>query len=267
MSKQPSFLPAGFETESTCEEQRATVAKVKGQLAKELGIKIAFPRECSEFDPCESGLCPVCFRRLRKTFLRFAADESFHERSWLLATIFVEGWTTAPGDHSHFGPLKGQRVIKNLLQRIRRLDRSDTVAFGSIETVYKTVANEPVGKPFHIHLMASGMSELDLKRCIESVPLDTTVALPLVVDAVSPLRHEFIKAASYPVKQPFWKKSYPDAASKGGIPQWPKAGELAELIANMGAHALTGRLFFLGMRFDRGSFRLIQPLKSTENAR
>jgi hypothetical protein len=81
---------------------------------------------------------------------------------------------------------------------------------------------------------------------------------------VPPDWDDFRDAATYTVKQPFWKYSY-----HGEPPRkkraFPNAKELAELISNLGAHPVHGRLAFVGMRYDHGRFRLTPNVKSVSS--
>lgn len=248
------YLPARFEEKDFCKLRRSEtlIASIKSRIQSGTGFN--FPEVCRKKERCLSGLCHVCMRRFRSNFLRFAINQKFHEREWHLVTIFVDGWTVAPNDFSPFGQLKNNKIILRLLQRIRRLKISDTLLFGCIETVFKTRNNTPLGKPFHIHLMVSGPSKLDLQQCIkECVPL-ANEAVPLRCDPVRHIREDFIKATSYIIKQPFWKRSESAAGSKRL--QSPKILELAELGSNLGAHDVGERFFYIGMKFVGGKLMM-----------
>src|SRR5690606_10507225 len=113
--------------------------------------------------------------------------------------------------------------------------------YGSIETVFKTAANRPVGKPFHLHLLISGRSPDEIRQAAKnSFPLDPNVAVPLKIEKVGTGRDDFLDVAAYAFKQPYWKRSYPSSEFPYSRKQFPKTNELAELIANLGAHPWNG---------------------------
>lgn len=220
-------------------------------------------RDCKPSHPCRSGLCPCCVRDLRVRLLDFLEYERLHELVWYFVTIRVEGWTVAPGDFDAFGKLRDHRHVEALLTRFRRLNKPGLMLFGSIETVYRTVANIPVGKPFHLHLMISGLAEAEIERAVtRTIPLSTTDIVPLDISRVGGTRGDFFAAASYAFKQPFWKRSASESGIKGHL-QAPSAAQLRELICNLGVHGWAGRLILLGIRCDSGRFRLMSNLSAT----
>ncbi|HEV7416367.1 MAG TPA: hypothetical protein VGN98_09420 [Tianweitania sediminis] len=220
-------------------------------------------RACTAAAPCRSGLCPRCIRTLRVRLLDFLAAEGLNGLPWFLVTVRVEGWLMAPGDHRPFGPLRDHRHIEALLTKFRRLKRPGVVVFGSIETVFRTVANAPVGKPFHLHLMISGLSEAEILTAVSgTVPLAQADVLPLHVEAVEMTDKDFFGAASYAFKQPFWRRSASRADLKGDL-QTPAASQLRELIGNLGVHGWARRMILLSMRCDQGWFRLTADVSAT----
>ena len=253
----PNWLPLGFERGSSARAMRRKVrAALRRHPVKYEGKRMQLGR-CLAEDPCHSGLCPSCLRGLRRGLLRFLSHQRLHRREWYLVTIRVAGWTKAVGDYTPFGPLREHPAIKAYLGRLRRQGHADLVLFGSIETVFKTVANKAVGKPFHLHFMISGASKADINEAVRSTfKLDRSTRRALDVERVDPGRVNFVRAASYVFKQPYWKKSHRTFKSRDGWRQFPKPNELAELISNLGAHPWNGRLIMVGMRFDQGVFRM-----------
>lgn len=252
------YLPSQFETLTTCQKQRLEVIKSIHLSNKYTNKPAHIPEICEVDEMCNSGLCSVCCRSVRSKLLRFIHEQEWHQLNWLFTTVFVDGWTKAPGDYSVFENLRTHKDIKNLKQRIHRLKKPNTLVFGSIETLFKTVNNNPTGKPFHLHLMVSGVDEQNLERCIRAaLPVDRCAAFPIITKVVKSTSSDFIQSASYAFKLPFWKRSYIDFNDANGKKQFPKPAELAELIANLGAHAVSERLILLGMRFHSGKFKLI----------
>ncbi|MER9444913.1 hypothetical protein NKI79_26750 [Mesorhizobium sp. M0340] len=195
--------------------------------------------------------------------LDFLVAEGLHRLSWHFVTVRVAGWTVAPGNSAQFGPLRNQPCISNLMTKFRRMKIDDLLIFGSIETVYTTVANAPAGKPFHIHLMILGASEAEITEAVNaSISLDLTVPIPLLVDPVPPTAEDFFRVASYAFKQPLAKKSKA-SVDDDGRRQSLKPAERRELIQNYGIHDWRERLILLGIRCENGPFRLLAQLSTT----
>lgn len=248
------FLPENFETKKHCKSIRKKIYNAALLSKKESATGFFLPETCRKNDQCQSGLCPLCMRRFRSGFLRFANDQNLHKREWLLVTIFVDGWTMAPGDFSPFGELKNNNIIRRLIQGIRRLGIPDTLIFGCIETVLKIKANIPIEKPFHLHLMVSGPQKPQLIKCIKKcIPLVRT-GVPVRCDHVQSTKADFIKAASYIMKQSFWKRS--ESADGHKALQYPTQHQLAELGSNMGAHDVGKRFFYIGIKTSGRKFIL-----------
>ena len=222
-----SYLPEGFEKLGACRAYRRKVQatlRLHGKKIQETRPKLG---KCRQDDPCHLGECALCNRRLRKLLGRFLAHEQLHQRHWLFVTIFVGGCTKPPRDYSPFGPLRDRAEIKAFVGRLRRLGHPDLLSFGSIETFYKTVANVPVGKPFHLHFMISGASKAEITEAARSsFKLDRSTARPLDIREVRPGRTSFVRSASYAFKQPFWKKAYPTQSSRSGRSNSPSRTNL-----------------------------------------
>lgn len=239
------------------EERRATANSLRW-----LGLDHKPMRRCSATRPCRSGLCAVCVRRLRMRLLDFLAGEHLNDLQWHFVTIRVAGWKMAPGDNRPFGRLREHRLIENLTTKLRRLKKPRLMVFGSIETVYNVVANVPDGKPFHLHLMASGVSEAEIDEAVRAtIPLSADI-VPLDIRTVEATDADFFEAASYAFKQPLMKRSKMRPEDRGAL-QRPKAAERRELISNVGVHGWLGRLILIGIRCDRGQFRLLPNLSVT----
>lgn len=252
-----NYLLSQFESKKTCKKQRELVVEAVRKLGEKTKIFNSFSSVCDSDERCLSGLCPVCCRLVRKKLLRFVDQQEWHKREWLFITVFVDGWTMKAGDFSPFGSLRDHKSIKNLKQHIRRLNKPNTLLFGSIETVFKTIANEPYGKPFHLHLMISGVDKATITACIrKAINVDKQVAVPIKVQKVKSTSLDFHKTASYAFKLPFWKKSYLQLDSSSSRKQFPKQSELSELISNLGMHTPSDRLIMMGMRFHGRRFKL-----------
>jgi hypothetical protein len=260
MPNNPPWLPAKFETLETAKTMRRRVVKAIARLPQPPATQIELT-DCTKAARCGSGLCPICVRILRRKFLHFVHRKAFAQHHWYFVTVRVDGWTKGPGDLAPFGPYHDGPEVKALLDRLRRNGDGDAMIFGSIEVVFRTVANVPMGKPFHLHLMISGLSPVAIYEVInKSFVLDPDVARPLDIRPVRRSPSDFVRSASYVFAQPFWKESYPNQASGKGVHQPLKPDELAELIANLGAHPVGQRLILMGIRRDKSKFRLTQKL-------
>ncbi|MER8639326.1 hypothetical protein [Mesorhizobium sp. M1365] len=218
-------------------------------------------RNCSEAVRCRGGLCPRCIRQLRANLLDFLEAERLHLLSWHFVTIRVAGWKVEPGDDRPFGPLSDHPYIYNLKTKFRRMNLPGLVIFGSIETVYNTVANVPAGKPFHLHLMISGASEVEIETAVKATIPPSDDIVPLDIISVPPTDADFFELASYAFKQSLLKRSKIQEADRGAM-QPLNAAERRELIGNLGVHGWQQRLILLGIRCDNGPFRLIANLST-----
>lgn len=195
-----------------CQKERRATANA----LRFLGWDHESVRNCRNAQPCRSGLCAMCMRRLRVQLLNFLEDEELYRRNWHLVTIRIEGWKVAPGDCAQFEALRDHRLIENLRTKFRRMRLPGLLIFGSIETVCVTIANVPAGKPFHLHLMIAGATAEQIEGAIRAtIPLDSTDVRPLLIDPVLPSEGDFFRAASYAFKQPLQKKSKLSADDHG----------------------------------------------------
>lgn len=251
-----NILPPKFESVATCRKYR------RAALGAAPTTKHYLAEKCSTKKRCNSGLCPLCIRALRMRFVEFLHQEALHERKWFFVTAYIRGWTKKPGDMRAFGRLRDNLEIKAFVRRLRHLKVPNFMLIGAIETVWRTIDNEATGKPFHLHFMISGPSEPQIKQAARGFDLDRSAkGQPLRVEAVPPGWEDFRNAATYTVKQPFWKYSYHGEPSRKKR-AFPNRRELHELISNLGPHPVSGRLAFVGMRYDHGRFRLTSNVKS-----
>ncbi|RUV37508.1 DUF927 domain-containing protein [Mesorhizobium sp. M7A.F.Ca.MR.148.00.0.0] len=250
------ILPPNFESIKACKNYR------REALAAAPTTNHYLAEKCSPKKRCYSGLCPLCIRALRVRFVEFLDQERLDKHQWFFVTAYMRGWTKKPGDVGAFGQLGSHHSIKAFIQRLHRVRAPDPLMLiGAIETVWRTNDNEPTGKPFHLHFMISGRSEEQIKKCARGFDLDRTVATELRVEAVKAGWEDFCKAATYTVKQPFWKYSYHGLGPRKER-QFPNRRELGELICNLGPNRTAGRLAFAGMQYKHGRFELTPNVKS-----
>lgn len=256
------YLPEKFESFKDTKFDRRTIKKAHRNLPLPIKKGISFPNRCRKGERCLSGFCPTCMRNFRRQFLRFAHHEQLANLNWLSVTILIDDWTIPAGVYDNFGELKDHLFIKQILQRFRRLEKPGLLMFGSIETVYKTLDEQPIGKPFHLHMMISGVSKKAIHECL-NIPqlLSKTAARPVLVKRIKPTLWDFIRAASYSIKQPFWQhRKY--SASKRESRRLPTLLALGELLSNYGHHNIGDRSFYIGIRFQHGQFRFTENMKS-----
>ncbi|WP_313526281.1 DUF927 domain-containing protein, partial [Shinella sp.] len=247
-----SWLP-NFETKHYCKMLRRKVVNA--------GRKLEF--ECEEISTCapnrrcHSGLCPDCVRLARRYLLDFASHRRLFRLKWRIVTIRVVGWTKRAGDMSAFGPLGQRADVGEFLDRLRRKCPKGLLAIGGIETVYTTVANQPVGKPFHLHLLISGPSQAQIKAAaMRSFKLDKAIKNNPDIKPVKEGSGNFFRAFTYVFKQPLVKKSKRHH-DEPGVRQSPKSNELRELMANYGEHKVEDRLILEGFAWEKGCLRRV----------
>jgi len=253
--KQSYYIPPKFETLDKAKKLRALACDAIQEIPADYADSVTMPEKCVKGQRCQSGFCPVCVRLLRRKLLKFIAHSDFHLRQWQFVTIVINRWTKAPEDYTPFGKLKDHPVIKNLLLAIHRLKLPDVRLMGSIETVFNVMNSDPVGKPFHLHLMVSGVPEKELRDLIKRHVPDTHLLRSIRFERVGSEDTDIPDTASYVCKQPFWRKSK-NGNSGSGWYQTPKATDFAELMCNFGTHDWVGRFFFIGMKFHYGKFKL-----------
>ncbi|ESZ50921.1 DUF927 domain-containing protein [Mesorhizobium sp. RSR565B] len=250
------ILPPNFETINACAEYR------REALAAAPITDPYLAEKCSPKKRCNSGLCPLCIRALRVRLVEFLDQERLDKHQWFFVTAYMRGWTKKPGDVRAFGQLGSHPAIKAFIQRLHRVTVPEPLMlFGAIETVWRANDNKPTGKPFHLHFMISGRSEDQIKKAARGFDRDTLVQTPVRVDPVKAGWEDFRDAATYTVKQPFWKYSYYGLGPRKKR-QFPNRQELGELICNLGPHGTAGRLVFAGMQYKHGRFELTSNVKS-----
>ena len=269
------YLPKGFEKLLKVKMYRDAAIKCiqsHGENPEDYGLT----KKCRKSNRCGSGLCPICVRLIRKKFMHFADKNGFFERDWFFITIRFDIWRMADGDLQSFAEFAGVKTltdipqIKNLLQRFRREHATsaatdDLIVIGSVETIIRTVKNKPDGKPFHFHLMVTGLTKAQVDKCCRKTKqLPEAIASdyprPVDIKTVSGIE-DAIKALSYAIKQPFWKYSYYGEGKHDREKQFPNKDELYQLIRNYGPHRCTDRWFKLGFEY-RGDKFLLSKMKS-----
>ncbi|RWB91144.1 MAG: DUF927 domain-containing protein [Mesorhizobium sp.] len=254
-AQRQQILSPNFESIETCREYR------RKALAAVPAAKQFLAEKCSKEHRCNSGLCPLCIRALRKRLVEFLHQQNLHDRKWFFVTAYIRGWTRKPGDVRPFPKLGSHPQIKAFVRRLRYLKVPNLMLIGAIETVWRTNDNKATGKPFHLHFMVSGPSEAQVKQAASGFDRDDNVRTPLKVIPVEPGWEDFRDTATYTIKQPFWKYSYHGLGPKKQR-QLPNRQELTELISNLGAHDVRGRFVFVGMQYKHGRFALTPNMKS-----
>lgn len=259
-------LPTGFESFAKTKNERRKIQRTLHALPGNIGRRIRFPSRCHKDSRCLSGLCPTCNRNYRRSFLQFAHDEKLANLAWHFVTVIVDGWDVELGDYTAFGDLRDHPVIERILQRFRRAARHGLLVFGSIENVYKTVDSNPTGKAFHLHMMVSGLSKTTIRECLSipevlSAPSDRPVLIRLVRRKPTEETSDFVRSASYAIKQPFFEqRTFSNSSRK--FRRFPTRLALGELLSNYGSHPVGARAFFIGFRCDQGHFSLTTNVKS-----
>lgn len=256
------YLPGGFEDFAQTKSERRKIRRTLRELPREIARRINFSSRCHKGARCLSGLCPTCNRNYRRSFLRFARDNELASLRWNFVTIIVDGWDVELGDYTTFSDLRDHPLIERMLQRLRRLARPGLLVFGSIENVYKTVDGVPVGKVFHLHMMVSGLSRKTIRECL-SIPevLSAPSDRPVLIRSVRRETRDFVKSASYAIKQPFFEERRSSTSSRK-FRRFPTKLALGELLSNYGSHPVGARAFFIGFRCDQGHFSLTTNVKS-----
>lgn len=256
------YLPSGFEDFTKTKIERRKIRRTLRKLPREIARRIDFSSRCHKGARCLSGLCPTCNRNYRRSFLRFARENDLASLRWNFVTVIVDGWDVELGDYSTFSDLRDHPLIERILQRFRRLARPGLLVFGSIENVYKTVDGAAVGKTFHLHMMVSGLSRETIRQCI-SIPevLSAPSDRPVLIRSVRREARDFVKSASYAIKQPFFEqRTFSNSSRK--FRRFPTKLALGELLSNYGSHPVGSRVFLIGFRCDQGHFSLTTNVKS-----
>ncbi len=256
------YFPSGFEDFTKTKIERRKIRRTLRKLPREIARRIDFSSRCHKGARCLSGLCPTCNRNYRRSFLRFARDKELSSLRWNFVTVIVDGWDVELGDYTTFSDLRDHPLIERILQRFRRLARPGLLVFGSIENVYKTLDSVPTGKAFHLHMMVSGLSKKTIRQCL-SIPevLSAPSDRPVLIRSVRRTATDFVEAASYAIKQPFFEERRYSTSSRK-FRRFPTKLALGELLSNYGSHPVGARAFFIGFRCDQGHFSLTTNVKS-----
>lgn len=260
------YLPVRFESPEKVRKQRKTVLNAFKKLPPEIQDRVAFPTVCDDGHPCKSGLCPVCQRAFRETALKCMDELNLSDLLWYHSTIVIKNWLIEPKNNRWFGDLKSNKAVKQLVQllqrRAKKLNKHTLLIFGSVETAYDIIDDEHVGKGFHVHMMISGLAKSDIADCIKRSGLLCDKAHnPFVIKRVKRTKENFVRVASYAIKQPFRQTTRQFAHSKPRH-KFPTVPILRELIANYGAHPIGGRTFYTGFNFRNNRFELNEKVKS-----
>ena len=271
----PYSLPEGFEDLKTAQRLRKNLGYGIAKCVEVVGPEELKPRECKKGHRCRSGLCPVCVRLFRKALVRLASINRWHERGWCFLTISIKSWVMQSADFRRFteftnaGPkgLKDIKEVNNLIMRLRRANAermaSDPstpalLVIGSLETVFRTVDNKPDGKPFHLHLIISGVGSSKVEEIADALfGKERKVGLhfPFDLKKVEPTPEDLVSVLTYCVAQPFVKESYINRQSMTGRMQMPKSAEIAELASNLGPLTMSERLILVGLRVANGKLQ------------
>ena len=161
------------------------------------------------------------------------------------------------------------RAIKAFKQQLKRIhakrnslnEQKDALrVIGSIETQYDQVSNRPNGKPFHIHLLISGLNKDDIRDCAEAFLKENSEnsrGRKIDIRSVKSGFDDFAQVLTYCMKQPFQKKVFVNEKTTNPRRVWAKPSELAELAANISKIPVNGRLILIGFRYNKRYIALL----------
>ena len=163
-----NLLPPGFESLTYVEKLRESVERrlYKESLAVRPDELLSEP--CSKHDPCLSGLCPVCVRKVRRSLVRGCHDYQLHQLSWAALTARLPYLTIDAEDHRRLlntdGAFSKIPEIRRLITTLRRRHQSGDyqgpfMCIGSVEASLKIIGRQRQPKHFHTHLIISGVPE------------------------------------------------------------------------------------------------------------
>lgn len=270
------YLPKDFESLELVKSFRKCLLrglelnKAKGSLSR---TEIKLPERCTKEIRCYSGLCPICHRLFRLKFLKFCSAKYLFERDWVQITIRRQLWTMKGGDFQPFYTFMGQDRLKNVREIVnltqtfsrhhaKKTNQEPLLIVGSVETTYDITNSSKVQKPFHVHLMVSGLSLVEINKVTDKLSrklrkLEPDLPRPVDVRNVGPKVTGAKTALSYVIKQPYWRVSKNEKNPRGRK-QSPKPNDFAELANNFGPLKLSGldsRIYFKGLEFRRGKFQ------------
>ncbi|MFK3666022.1 hypothetical protein ACI2JN_12310 [Ochrobactrum teleogrylli] len=258
------LVPAKFESLEQARRERSLICNAVDSLQKDVNDLVMFFETCAEYGRCSSGLCPVCERLFRLRLIRFLTQNNLRKLRWYMVTVIVENWNVAPGDFTRFGSLNNHPVVKKICRALSSTKTNTPVlAFGSVETVFNLVDNEPYAKPFHIHLMVSGLARNAIRRTIrETSVLCDEANKPLEVRRVKPSVTSFLRAATYVCKQPLkQRRKTSDPGAGYGHHEFPYTRYLGELISNYGDINTGDRWVSIGINYTHDQFQLNDNVK------
>lgn len=209
--------------------------------------------------------------------MKFFDRQKFCKRGWVLMTVRQKRWEMKGGDlrpfsvfnsHSNIDDITDIPELRNLIQSLRRIHKKLGIKeplfiVASVETTFQVVNNKDVTKPFHFHLIISGLTKSEIEEASKKMkknlgPSVSGMARAVDIRKVGPSKRQFIKAMSYLLKQPFWRISKASKDDKQGLKQTPEPHQLSELVNNFGPLKCTGRFVFVGLKFHAEKFRLIK---------
>lgn len=249
------YLP-DFETLETAEGYRDTLANV----LRRRGHKQTAISECRPGNRCGRDICQVCTRYLREELFDFVCREQLYTRRWYFVTIRVAGWKVAPGDLTEFQNVRRLKSVANVLKQFGRKDGKKVLVIGSIETLLVMMNNVPAGKPWHVHMMVSGLSKEEIDKAVrKAFKLDKSVSNPLDIQLVKNTLPDFFNVLSYCYKSCLVKKSKRDP-DDWGVRQRLTTAELYELACNIGwANTLGFRYILKGILRNGVRLNLHRP--------
>jgi len=259
-----TLVPERFERLVSARRQRKHICNAVASSPNDLAKTINIPDTCSKSNRCMSGLCPVCERQFRLSLVRFVTRNKLRNLSWYMVTIIVKDWNVAPGELEAFVDYRDGSAVPKILKALSAAGTNTPVlAFGSVETVYKLISNKPHAKPFHIHLLVSGIAQTAIGEAIKGTGILCHEAeKPLDVRHVGKSVSSFLRAATYVCKQPLQQRRKTSAlAPRYGANEFPYIRHIDELAANYGDIVTGDRWLSIGINYADAKFHLDDRIK------
>ncbi|KAB2657813.1 hypothetical protein F9K94_06215 [Brucella tritici] len=259
-----TLVPANFESFEQARRERRLICNAVDGLQNDVTDPVMFFETCADNGRCNSGFCPVCERLFRLRLVRFVTQNKLRKLKWYMVTVIVKDWNIAPGDFTRFGYFNDHPVVEKICEALSSTKTNTPVlAFGSVETVFNLVDNEPYAKPFHIHLMVSGLARNAIRKAIGGTGVLCDEAnKPLEVRQVNPSVTSFLRAATYVCKQPLKQRRKTSApGAQYGSPEFPYPKLLGELISNYGDIKTGDRWVSIGINYRHDQFLLSDKVK------
>jgi hypothetical protein len=259
-----TLVPANFESLEQARGERRLICNAVDGLQKDVTDPVMFFETCADNGRCNSGFCPVCERLFRLRLVRFVTQNKLRKLRWYMVTVIVKDWNIAPGDFTRFGYFNDHPVVEKICEALSSTKTNTPVlAFGSVETVLNLVDNEPYAKPFHIHLMVTGLARNAIRKAIGGTGVLCDEAnKPLEVRQVKPSVTSFLRAATYVCKQPLkQRRKTSDPGAQYGHPEFPYPRHLGELISNYGDINTGDRWVSIGINYKHDQFLLSDEVK------